>query len=76
MGRSSLNAKPRSKHENSYEKPTYPHKLKVDLPSVNKSSRSNNKEVIDPGLLTRTSYTNSTIALEHIKKVNIKYFFI
>ena len=42
-------------------------KLRVNLPPV----RDNNVEirVTDPGLLDRTSYTNSTIALDHIKKV-------
>ena len=69
MARSSLNSKQRSK--NDLEKP--PSKLKVDLSNIKGSGMPNTKaiKVTDPGLLTRTSYTNASVALDHIKKVNL-----
>ena len=69
MARSSLNSKQGSK--NDLEKP--PPKLKVDLSNIKSSNgvpNSKSVKVTDPGLLTRTSYTNGSVALDHIKKVN------
>ena len=53
----------------SFHKPRPSNKSCFDEPAQRTKRVEKRTVVTDPGLLNRTSYTNATVAIQHVKKV-------